>query len=282
MASELVSELTVAILKKADEQAEIDYQNLLTKPELDGVIKGEDRSGWIGIIHVGLWPVNGDFEKRYIIHTSIEGSGHRARNVEMHKIRGFFKAKRVMNTMMDETRTVYTPAIRGHKIQRVDEKLDVTTRDIYVNYEPRILAYNECGISPNEFAYFLGRDIARFMVVGMNNAPRHIRPNFSRPSIRKTCMIDLDHFDPRTFYWNAVDRYPKDHMNYTVLLQHEVSFLRDIKYYFLMNHLPQGIPENEDIIHSIQSSYFEGFADELKNLKGNDAGSAIIDRFRQV
>ncbi len=282
MASELVSELTVAVLQQADEDAERDFQKLREQPTLEGVIKGEDRSGWFGIIHVGLWPVNGGFENRYIIHTSIEGSGNKARNVEMHKIRGFFKAKRVMRAMLDSDRTVYTPAIKGHKIIHFNEERDIQTRDIYVNYEPRILAYNECGITPKEFACFLGRDIARFMALGMNNAPRHIRPNFSRPSIRQTCMIDLDRFDPRTFYWNAVDRYPKDNMNYSVLLQHELSFLRDVKYYFLMNHLPKGVPEQQDIIEGIQSSYFDGFADEVINIKGTDAGAAIVDRFRQV
>ena len=274
-----VSELTVKELQRAAELASQDIEALFAQPFLEGIVKGEDRSGWIGIIHVGLWPTSDGFEKKYIIHTSLEGKGHKSRNVEADKIKGFFIAKRIMNTMYDDTRTVYTPAIKGHRILQDDEDRRIVIRDVYVNYEPRILPYNEEGVTSKDYAYFLGRDMTRFMYVGMTNAPRHIRPNFSRSSIRKTCMIDLDQFDPRTFYWNAVDRYPIDSVSYDVLLKHEAVFLHDVGLYFLENHLPKVLNNRERIVKDLKSCYFNGFADEVKSMKGNKISSKTISRF---
>ena len=280
MSGHLVSELTVKELRRAEELASEDMEALLTQPFLEGVVKGEDRSGWIGIIHVGLWPTSDGYEKRYIIHTSLEGRGHKTRNVEGDKIKGFFMAKRVMRAMLDDSRSVYTPAIKGHNIVYEDNDREVLIRDIYVNYEPRILAYNEEGIAPKDYAYLLGKELTRLMLVGMTNAPRHIRPNFSRPSVRKTCMIDLDKFDPRTFYWNAVDRFPEDSLNYNVLIKHETIFLHDVGLYFLRNHLPKELDNFNNVIRELKNAYFDGFADEVKRIKGNKIGGQIISQFR--
>lgn len=279
MSGHLVSELTVKELRRAEELATEDMEALLTQPFLEGIVKGEDRSGWIGIIHVGLWPTSDGYEKRYIIHTSLEGRGHKTRNVEDDKIKGFFMAKRVMRAMLDDSRSVYTPAIKGHKIVHEDNDREVLIRDIYVNYEPRILAYNEEEITPKDYAYLLGKELTRFMLVGMTNAPRHIRPNFSRPSVRTTCMIDLDKFDPRTFYWNAVDRFPKESLNYYVLIKHETIFLHDVGLYFLENHLPKELDNFNNIVRELKNTYFDGFADEIKRIKGNKIGEQIISQF---
>ena len=279
MSCQLVSELTLKQYQESDQRADKTMLELFSSDSLDGVIKGEDRSGWIGTINVGLWPTNGGFEKRYIIHTSFEGSSRKKRNVESDKIKGFFTAKHIMRSMLDETRTVYTPAIKGHKVVYKDVKRNLLNREIYVNYEPRHLAYNNVGVSPEDYAYFLARDMARFMVVGMTNAPRHIRPNYSRDSIRKTCMIDLDQFDPRTFHWNLVDQHLPDSLNYEVLLSHEIIFLRDVASYFLNNLLPDDLENAQEISGKLKNLYLDGFVEEIKNLKGNKAGCLIAERF---
>ena len=276
----LISELTVKTLVKADEGAVQDMEELFDRPFFEGVVKGEDRSGWIGKINVGLWPTNDGFEKRYIIHTSLEGTGYKRRNVEVDKIKGFFMAKHVMRAMMDESRTVYTPAIKGQKVIHDDRNRDLRIREIYTNYEPRILAYNDKGIAPDDYSFFLGRDMARFMYVGMTNAPRHIRPNYSRPSVRKTCMIDLDTFDPRTFYWNTTDRHSHESLNYQVLIKHETNFFHDVGLYFLHRLLPDAYKSDKKMIQKLRSCYLQGFAQEINNIKGSRQSDSIVSRFR--
>jgi len=251
----LISELTRKILTRATEFAQKSMVELFSSPYMEGVIKGQERSGWIGIIHVGLWPTPEGQKKKYIIHTSLEGSNRYGRNVEGDKIYGFFMAKHIMRTLFDSSRTVYTPAIQGHKIIYTDQKKGKIIRDIYVNYEPRHLACTTPGMSPEAYACLLGRDIARFMFIGMTNAPRHIRPNFSRDSVRKTCMIDLDQYDPRTFHWNPVDLYPRNRINYYILLEHERTFFHDVALYFLDIHVPKEWDHRQETAKKLKRVY---------------------------
>lgn len=280
MSDLLVSELSEKHLTKAAEHAPKMMKELISRPFLEGIIKGQERSGWIGIIHLGLWPTQKGFEKKYIIHTSLEGKTRTRRNVEADKIQGFFMAKYIMRILLDTSRTVYTPAIKGHKIVYHDKEKGILNREIYVNYEPRHLAFKTEGATPKEYAYLLGRDIASFMFVGMTNAPRHIRPNFSRNSIRKTCMIDIDQFDPRTFHWNPVDLYPRDNLNYNILLGHETLFFHNVSLYFLDNLLPKELDNHDKIANQLKSDYLEGAVEKIRRLKGNKAGSNVACRFR--
>lgn len=277
MQNHLISELTQKLLKEANEAALARMDSLCTEPYLEGVIKGQERSGWIGIIHLGLWPSDSGLEKKYIIHTSLEGGGRTHRNVEGTKIHGFFMAKHVMNTMYGKDRTVYTPAVQGHKIVYQDAEKDLITRYIYVNYEPRNLAYTTDNITPDEYAHLLGRDLINFMFVGMTNAPRHVRPNYRRDSVRKTCMIDLDLFDPRTFHWNPVDMYPPDSLNCSKMEDHEYTFFNEVPIYFLYNHLPADLENLKSVHVHLKSAYHEGALEELKRLKGSKTASQIFD-----
>jgi hypothetical protein len=272
----LISELTQNMLKEAAAAASARMADLFSRPHLEGVIKGQERSGWIGIIHLGLWPTDAGMEKRYIIHTSLEGTGRTHRNVEGTKIHGFFMAKHIMNAMYDEERTVYTPAVQGHKVVYNDSQNDIVTRYIYVNYEPRHLAYTTEGLPPEEYAQLLGRDLIKFMFVGMTNAPRHVRPNYTRDSIRKTCMIDLDQFDPRTFRWNPVDLYPPDSLSYSKMADHEITFFHEIPIYFLYNHLPRDLGDLKSVHARLKSAYREGALEELRHLKGSRDASEIF------
>jgi hypothetical protein len=274
----LITELTEKCLKEAVTSAQLQADELFSCSPLEGIIKGQDRSGWIGIIHVGLWPTSGEFEKKYIIHTSLEGNGRTVRNVELDKITGFFMAKYVMKNMYDSSRTVYTPAIKGQKIVYDNKVRQIRIRDVYVNYEPRHLAFTTDGITPEEYASYLGRDIVRFLYVGMTNAPRHVRPNFARNSIRKTCMIDLDQYDPRTFHWNPVDRYSPDSINYAELLKHETVFFHDVALYFLNNLLPNDLPNRAETVLKLKSHYADGAIEEIKNLKGSRITGSIVTR----
>ena len=92
-------------------------------------------------------------------------------------------------------------------------------------------------------------------------------------------MIDLDKFDPRTFYWNAVDRFPKDSLNYHVLIKHETIFLHDVGLYFLENLLPKDLDNFINVARKLKNTYFDGFADEVKRIKGNKIGGQIISQF---
>lgn len=272
-----VSELTKKLLTEADEFAGKNMEDLCSQPTMEGVIKGQERSGWIGIIHVGLWPGPEGMEKKYIIHTSLEGTARSGRNVEWGKIHGFFMAKHIMRNLYDSTRTVYTPAVRGQKIasQDNDERI---VREIYVNYEPRHLVHTTPGVDSDEYAYLLGRDVVRFLFVGMTNAPRHIRPNFSRDSIRKTCMIDLDQFDPRTFHWNPVDLYPRDSINNQILSGHEKTFFHAIALYFFDTLLPKDFDNRQEMVKKFKDTYYEGAVEEINKLKGKKVGGSIVSR----
>lgn len=274
MSDIIVSELTQKLLNEADEFARKSMEDLCSQPTMEGVIKGQERSGWIGIIHVGLWPGPEGMEKKYIIHTSLEGTARSGRNVEWDKIHGFFMAKYIMRNLYDSTRTVYTPAVRGQKIASRDDDEKIV-REIYVNYEPRHLVHTTPGVDSYEYANLLGRDVIRFLFVGMTNASRHIRPNFSRDSIRKTCMIDLDQFDPRTFHWNSVDLYPRDSINYRILSGHEKTFFHAIALYFFDTLLPGEFVNRQEMVRKFKESYCEGAFTEIKELKGNKIGSNI-------
>ncbi len=274
----LISELTKQMLKEANEVALLRKTELFSRPYLEGVIKGQERSGWIGIIHLGLWQTDTGIEKRYIIHPSLEGQGRTHRNVEDMKIHGFMMAKHIMNTMYDEDRTVYTPAIQGHKVVHTDTQKNLVIRYIYVNYEPRHLAYTTEGLTPDEYAHLLGRDLIKFMFVGMSNAPRHVRPNYTRDSVRKTCMIDLDLFDPRTFHWNPVDLYPPGNLNYDKMADHEYTFFNEIPIYFLYNHLPTDLDDLKTVHEKLINAYREGAYEELIHLKGSKDTAVIFKR----
>lgn len=276
----LVSELTQRTLLEANREARESIEALFAQPPMEGVVKGQERSGWFGIIHVGILPDPEGPAKRCIIHTSLEGDGRRDRNVEADKIYGYFMAKSVMRSVFDDTRTIYTPAIRGQKIVHEDPGKNIRVRQIYVNYEPRHLAFTTEGIDAPEYASLLGRDIVRFMTIGMTNAPRHIRPNYLRDSVRKTCMIDIDRFDPRTFHWNAFDAHPRGSLNREALMEHENVFFRDTQQYFLNGHLPKILENREQTLRRLAESYWEGASRELVKIKGPRIGKSLSDRFR--
>lgn len=270
ISKKIISELSRNYLYKGIELAFQDFDALISSPFLEGVIKGENRGGFSGgIVHLGLFPSTKGLEKKYIIHTSLGGSSRKIRNVEKLKIIAYMVAKYVIQLLPEELRTIYVPKIRGHKVVLEYKKGEILNREIYVDYEPRHLVFQDTGIQPKQYASFLGRDIARLMFVGMTNVPRHIRPNYNNCCF-KTCMIDLDSYDPNTFCWNIADLYSTKSLNYSILLEHEVAFLKKVSDYFLNALLPKKLNESKKISRELKITYLQSFFEEIKILKGNN------------
>jgi len=243
---------------------------------LEGVVKfGKDRS------HRGGEPIykanksNPDGSKEAcMIYTSLEGEGRISKARE--KIINFMVSNYIILELLPEdSRSVYAPKMIGHKVIEKNDEKGFIDREYCVSYELRHLAYSIPKITPKDYAEFLGRDIARFMYCGLNNEPRHIRPNFRDNSFR-TSMIDMI-TEPRVFKWIVADSYTIGGANYGRQLEDENDFFKGVSNYFLNTYLPDRM-RTDDTIIKLNSIFSCSFVEEVKRLKGID----VTDRFSLI
>lgn len=270
MSNKLISELYMENYNNANKLAYQDFQNLISSPQLEGIVKGEERSRYRGAINVGLLSAQNSLEKKYIVHTLYGGPLGEARAIEEAKIKGYMTANYILKLLPENLRTVYVPTLRGHKTVFEDRKKGIVTREIYVDYEKRQLPFATPGLTTEEYASLLGINIARFMLIGMVNAPRHLRPNFREGSFR-TCMIDLDPHDANVFAWTIVDLFPKKSLNYRALLDREDVFLKGVSDYFFNSELPENVSDRKTVDKKLRRMYLDSFVEEIKSLKGSKA-----------
>ena len=89
-------------------------------------------------------------------------------------------------------------------------------------------------------------------------------------------MVDLDSRDPHTFYFISADLFPKESLNYQALSDKEISFFKYVANDFFKTLFPGNIKESANEIEKLMSSYFNGFVEEVKRLKGWD----VSERFQ--
>jgi len=244
---------------------------------LEGVVKfGKDRS------HRGGEPIykakfNSDGSKEAcMIYTSLEREYQR--NIAREKIINFMTSNYIILELLPgDSRSVYAPEVIGHKVIEENKEKDFIDIEYYVRYEFRHLAFSAPGITPEDYAKFLGRDIARFMFCGLNNIARHIRPNFRDNSFR-TCMIDMYESDPRVFTWVCVDSYPEGSGNYQGLIDLcENAFFESVADYFLNAYLTDE-EKTYDLVKELQLIFTDSFVEEVERLKSID----VSDRFNSI
>ena len=276
MIKDLISGLSVSKLKQQKETALEEFKKFKKASPFDGIIRGEEKSGWNGMLHVGLFPDNqGNLEKKYMIHISLEGSTRNSRNVEGNKIENYFIAEKIIQLLPATMQTIQIPKIHGHKITFQHPTKDLFVREVYVDYVPRDLPFPVTHISLETFASNIGRDTARFMYAGMINVPRHVRANFSKGK-SNTCMIDMDEYDPRTFYWHFNDLFSKQSYNYKALLEREEIFFQDIADYFFIKKTLGFHEATNESINLLFNVYRISFLKEIKEIKGLD----VSNRFK--
>jgi hypothetical protein len=267
MAKQLISELTQEKLNSIIQESNKDMKNLINQSEFEGMIKGEDRSGWEGIINLGLYPLGDGNHERYIIHTSLEGEARKCRNVEWDKIRNYMIATRLLNSIPSHMQSIKVPTIIGHKIVMDNSERNISVREIYATYEPRTLAFADIVPDAQNYAYHLGTNIARFLYTGMINVRRHLRPDFTNKDKPLLRMIDLDDHDPHTFKWVCNDEFEKNSGSYNSLIDREKLFFQNASTYFLEELIPEEIKQDKANINKLKKAYYGGFISEILTFK---------------
>lgn len=236
---------------------------------MEGVVKFGDNRTRFGEPIYKANKYNSDGSKEMcMIYISWEGEA-RVRSIARDKVINFMVSKYVIEEiLLEDSRSVYVPDVIGHKVIEEYQDKRILNKEYYLSYEPRHIPSNIVGISLEDYAKYLGRDIARFMYCGMNNVPRHLRPNFRNNSFR-TCMIDLDVTDPRVFDWILADSYSVGGANYQGLLMLEEYFFTDAPDSFLNALLPDQM-RTDDVIKKLYAIYSDSFIEEVKGLKGVD------------
>ena len=273
MEKELVSIITGKDMREARIYSTSLFEVIFAEEIVSTVETGYSRSQYgNGAVFDGTNNESSDnFKKgRCIVH-SLTIPENRNSVVEEQKIREYLFAKYILeNKLEEQLRTVYVPEVRKHGID--EEFTNKPIGEIYVDYEPRHLVFEIADkIKPEDYAYCLGRDVARFLYMGMVNVDRHIRPNFTEKGFR-TCMIDLDTLDPGTFKWIVSDFHDVKANNYKSDIDKEQSFYKSVSEYFLNALFPNDFSQEERLKWSVKlkNIYKKGFIQEIGNLRGKD------------
>lgn len=258
----LISELTLDKLAGARSVASKDLELLIDSPYFEDVKRSKILDGDSGNVHLGVRDEHELTRRMYAVHVVYEKAP--IQSTEIRKIEAYFAAAYLLSQLKPEERTIAVPTVIGHRFTQTDGEAGLGYREIYVDFIQKKLPSTEGQDATGLFAYLLGRDVARFMYMGMDNVPRHLIPKFDHRDLT-THMIDLDR-RPNTFRWNPRDESQQDSLNYETALQKEYHFFRETYYHFFTNKLPD----------KLKVAYLSGFVEEVRRLKGDLFN---IDRF---